>query len=92
MALRAVYACSGRVEEDEGNYTEAARLYEEAKDIFDKLQSPSAQIARGNLERVQRQARRQVVQPEIGKAGAHHYLPISPSCAKIKTDDGSTIP
>jgi tetratricopeptide (TPR) repeat protein len=42
----------GRVAEAEGNDTEAERLYAEALAIFEKLKSPKAEIARGDLERV----------------------------------------
>lgn len=42
----------GRLAEEEKNYKEAARLFAEALSIFEKLKSPTADVARGNLERV----------------------------------------
>jgi tetratricopeptide (TPR) repeat protein len=43
----------GRLAEDAGNKEEAARLFREALDILERLGSPDAEIARGNLARVE---------------------------------------
>lgn len=43
----------GRLAEQEENKVEAVRLTREALDIFEKLKSPHAEVARGNLERLE---------------------------------------
>ncbi|HEX8091610.1 MAG TPA: hypothetical protein VF762_22345 [Blastocatellia bacterium] len=43
----------GRLAEDESNKAEAAKLFREALIIFERLGSPSAEIARRALEKVQ---------------------------------------
>jgi tetratricopeptide (TPR) repeat protein len=44
----------GRLAEDGGDKVEAARMFREALAIFERLRSPSAEIARRSLERVER--------------------------------------
>ena len=46
----------GKLAGEEGNKAQAVRLIREALGIFEKLKSPYAKIARGNLERLERES------------------------------------
>jgi tetratricopeptide (TPR) repeat protein len=46
----------GRLAEEEGNTEEAIRLTRKALSVFERLKSPNAEIARGNLERLEKKA------------------------------------